>query len=97
MADKVGEEFGAGVALFDVVFCEDFVGEVGAGFEGEFFGEDEGVVAVEEEVGYLGDWRWLVVGWGDGGEGGRMYFGHDGGGGISGRGVCRIRAIKIFV
>lgn len=53
MADEVGKEFGAGVALGDVVFGEDLVGEVGAGFEGEFFGEDEGVVAVEEDFGDL--------------------------------------------
>ena len=34
---EVGEELGAGVALVDVEFGEDLVGEVGAGFEGEFF------------------------------------------------------------
>ena len=53
LAHEVGEELGTGVALVDVVFGEDFVGEVGAGFEGELFGEDERVVAVEEELGYL--------------------------------------------
>jgi len=35
LADKVREELGAGVALINLVFGEDFVGEVGAGFEGE--------------------------------------------------------------
>ena len=37
LPDKVVEEFGSSVAGIDVVFGEDFVGEVGAGFEGEFF------------------------------------------------------------
>lgn len=41
--------------------AEDLVCEVGAGFEGEGFGEDERVVAVEEDGGDLGvvslDWR----------------------------------------
>ena len=31
------------------MFFEDLVAECGAGFEGEFFGENEGVVTVEEE------------------------------------------------
>lgn len=43
------------VAVGDVARGEDLVGEFGAGFEGEGFGEDEGVVAVEEEGCYL--WR----------------------------------------
>ena len=38
-----------GEAFADVVFGEDFVGELGAGFEGEGFGEDERVVAIEED------------------------------------------------
>ena len=50
---EVGEELRAGVALVDVEFGEDLVGEVGAGFEGEFFRQDEGVVAVEEDFGDL--------------------------------------------
>ena len=37
LADEVVEEFGTGVAVWDVIFGEDLVGEVGAGFEGEFF------------------------------------------------------------
>ena len=60
LADEVVEEFGAGVAVWVVVFGEDLVGEVGAGFEGEFFGEDEGVVAVEEDFGDLGWQDWLA-------------------------------------
>lgn len=40
---------GPGVAVAFAMFGEDFVGEVGAGFECEGFGEDECVVAVEEE------------------------------------------------
>ena len=47
---EVFDQFGAGVAFGDVESGQDFVGQVGAGFEGEFFREDEGVVAVEEEV-----------------------------------------------
>lgn len=53
LADEVVEQLGAGVAFLDFVFGEDLVGEVGAGFEGEFFAEDEGVVAVEEDFGNL--------------------------------------------
>ena len=37
LADEVIEELGAGVAVWDVVFGEDLVGEVGAGFKGELF------------------------------------------------------------
>lgn len=43
------EERGAGVAVADALLFEDLVSELGAGFEGEGFGEDEGVVAVEED------------------------------------------------
>lgn len=50
---EVGEQFGTGVALVDVEFGEDLIGEVGAGFEGEFLGENEGVVAVEKDFGDL--------------------------------------------
>jgi hypothetical protein len=42
-----------GIAVGDVARCEDLVGELGAGFEGEGFGENEGVVAVEEKGGDL--------------------------------------------
>ena len=50
MADEVFEKLGPGVALVNAVFGEDLIGKVGAGFEGEFFGEDEGVVTVEEDM-----------------------------------------------
>ena len=53
LADEVIEEFGAGVAVWDIEFGEDLVGEVGTSFEGELFGEDEGVVTVEEDFGDL--------------------------------------------
>ena len=43
-----------GVPLGDIARRKNFVGELGAGFKGEGFGEDEGVVAVEEEGCYLG-------------------------------------------
>ena len=43
-------EGGTRVSVGDVVVGEDLVGEGGAAGEGEVFGEDEGVVAVEEEV-----------------------------------------------
>jgi hypothetical protein len=60
----------AGVAVGDVAGGEDLVGELGAGFESEGFGEDEGVVAVEEEGCDLwvvstvecGNWeRWVLT------------------------------------
>jgi hypothetical protein len=54
LADKVREELGAGVALVNLVFSKNLVGEVGAGFEGELFRQDEGVVTVEEEFSNLG-------------------------------------------
>ena len=50
LADKVDEELGSGVVGIDLVFFEDLIGKFGAGFEGEFFGEDQRVVAVEEEL-----------------------------------------------
>jgi len=55
LADEVGEELFDGVAFLDVMFLEELVGQVGAGFKGEVFGEDEGVVAVEEDVFDLSD------------------------------------------
>ncbi|TGO47124.1 hypothetical protein BCON_0292g00060 [Botryotinia convoluta] len=48
------EQLRTGVAVADTAGFEDFIGEIGAGFEGEGFGEYECVVAVEEEGGYLG-------------------------------------------
>jgi len=59
LADKVFEELRAGVAVWKALFFEDFVGEVGAGLEGERFGEDKSVVAVEEDV--------FDLGWGEDG------------------------------
>ena len=61
-ADEIGEERRAIVArAFDVVFFEDAVGNLGAGFESKVFGEDESVVAVEEDVGDLEGQRKLDV------------------------------------
>jgi len=53
LANEVGQELRAGVALVDVVFGEYLIGEIGAGFEGELLGQDEGIVTVEEQVGNL--------------------------------------------
>ena len=39
-----------GVAGIDVVFFEEFIGEVRAGFESELLRKAESVVAVEEDV-----------------------------------------------
>lgn len=47
---------GTSVSVRDVTRGEDLVGELGAGFEGKRFGEDERVVAVKEEGGDL----WVV-------------------------------------
>lgn len=65
LADELGHQGGPGVVGLDVVFGEDGVGELGAGGEGEGFGEDEGVVAVEEEGGDL-RWPWVSDGTGEG-------------------------------
>ena len=58
---EVLHQLRAGVARGFAMFGEDLVGELGTGFEGEFFGEDERVVAVEEEfddleAGLVSDW-----------------------------------------
>ena len=75
LADKGGHEARASVTIGDVLLGEHFVGELGAGFEGEFFGENKGIVAVEEEMSYLrigrggqicGQWRILERVNGDG-------------------------------
>lgn len=50
MPDKISQQLGPGVAVWEALRFEDFVGELGAGFEGEGFGEDERVVAVEEDL-----------------------------------------------
>lgn len=49
LAHEGVEELRAGESIGLVLLLEDFIGELGAGFEGEFFGENEGIVAVEEE------------------------------------------------
>jgi len=59
LAYELAEELGAGVAVVNAPRGKDFVGQLGAGFEGEGFGEDERVVAVEEEG---GDLR-VLAGW----------------------------------
>jgi hypothetical protein len=50
LTNKVLKERVDGVAFFDAILLEKFVGEFGAGFEGKTLREDEGVVAVEEDV-----------------------------------------------
>lgn len=60
LADEFIEELGAGVAVGNVVLGEDLVGEVGAGFEGEFFRENEGIVTVEEDFCDLKGGIWLA-------------------------------------
>ena len=49
LADEVDQELGSGVASIDLVLFEDLIGKFGAGFEGQFLGEDQGVVAIEKE------------------------------------------------
>jgi hypothetical protein len=39
-----------GVAVLDLVFLEDLVGEICASLEGELLRENEGVVAIEEDI-----------------------------------------------
>ena len=50
LADKAFEEAVGGVAMRDAIFLEELVGQVAASFEGEFLGQAERVVAVEEDV-----------------------------------------------
>ena len=61
MADEIGHEGWACVAVGDIVFGEDFVGEFGAGFEGKFFGKDKSVIAVEEEFDDLNEVSVVVI------------------------------------
>lgn len=49
LADELGDERLAGELDGDVALGADLVDEVCAGLEGELLGEDEGVVAVEED------------------------------------------------
>jgi hypothetical protein len=53
LADEGLEELVDRVGVVDVVLLEDLIAELGAGLEGEEFGECEGVVAVEKDVGDL--------------------------------------------
>jgi hypothetical protein len=50
LADKVLNEHVAGVAVGDVVLLQNFIGQVGAGLERQLLGEDQGIVAVEEDL-----------------------------------------------
>lgn len=50
LADEVLQQGGAGVAVGDALLLEDLIGEFGAGLESELLGEDEGVVAVEQDL-----------------------------------------------
>lgn len=67
---------GAGVAVWKTFRFEEFIGKVGAGDEGEFFGEDKGVVAVEEELCDLGTWLSALTAAGV--DGGDNHLRHDG-------------------
>jgi hypothetical protein len=49
LPDELGEELRPCVAIGDVPRCQDLVCELSAGFEGELFGEDERVIAIEEK------------------------------------------------
>lgn len=49
LADEFGQERFTGIVGVEVVLLEDVVGEIGASGEGEFLGENKGVVAIEEE------------------------------------------------
>ena len=50
LPDEVGEELWARVAHVDLLFLQDFVGEFGAGFECQFFRQDERIVAIEKKL-----------------------------------------------
>lgn len=50
LANKVLEELGAGIALWLSISFEDLVGKIGASLKGEFFAQDEGVIAVKENL-----------------------------------------------
>jgi hypothetical protein len=49
LADKLLQEGGSSVALVLAMLFKNFVGKLGAGLESKLLGEDEGVVAVEED------------------------------------------------
>ena len=50
LTDEVDNELVASVAVSDVVLSKDLIGEIRACFERKLFGEDQGVVTVEQEV-----------------------------------------------
>ena len=53
LTDEGGHEIGARVAISDVVLLEHLVGKFGTCFEGEFFGQNQSIVTIEEELGDL--------------------------------------------
>jgi hypothetical protein len=53
LADEFFDESLAGEAHLDLTTLADLVDETSAGLEGELLGEDEGVVAIEQESGDL--------------------------------------------
>jgi hypothetical protein len=61
LADEGLEKLVYSVSVVDVVLFEDLIGEIGAGLEGELLGENEGVVAIEEDILDLWLRRWLAV------------------------------------
>lgn len=50
LADEILDQLLAGVAIAEAILFQDLVGKVSTGLEGQLFREDEGVVAVEEDV-----------------------------------------------
>ena len=50
LTNEVFKERVGGVASIDIVLLEEFIGEVGASFEGQTLREAKGVVAVEKNV-----------------------------------------------
>ena len=57
MTDKIDDQLVSSVAIGNALFLEDLVGEVGTCFEGKVLGQDESVVAIEQEV---LDLDWIV-------------------------------------
>lgn len=53
LAHEILDELVAGVAVGNVVLLKDLIGKIGAGFEGQLLREDQGVVAIEEDLGDL--------------------------------------------
>ena len=57
---KVFEKLGSGVAFGLVVLFQNLIGKLGTGFEGERFGKDKSIVAIEEDLDDLG-WSLLSL------------------------------------